>query len=109
MEKVILIFSFMGIGVNIISGKEQVREEERGVYLQKRQINRIMHKFQSPFIRKNKDARGRPCWWYCGNTQTSRGLQRSRPRSSTATSTHISLHTSGGTAAPAWEGRAKAS
>lgn len=33
MEKVILIFSFMDIGVNIISGKERVREEERGVYL----------------------------------------------------------------------------
>lgn len=33
MEKVILIFSFMDIGVNIISGKERVGEEERGVYL----------------------------------------------------------------------------
>lgn len=31
MEEVSLIFSFMGIGVNIISGKERAREEERGV------------------------------------------------------------------------------
>lgn len=31
MEKVILILSFMDIGVNIISGKERAKEEERGV------------------------------------------------------------------------------
>lgn len=31
MEKVILIFSFMDIGVNIISGKKRVREGERGM------------------------------------------------------------------------------
>lgn len=31
---------------------------------------------QSPFIRKNKDISGRYCWWYCGNTQRSQGLQR---------------------------------
>lgn len=31
MEEVSLIFSFMDIGVNIISGKERAREEERGV------------------------------------------------------------------------------
>lgn len=31
MEEVSLIFSFMDIGVSIISGKERAREEERGV------------------------------------------------------------------------------
>lgn len=33
MEKVILIFSFMDIGVNIISEKKRMREEEKEVYL----------------------------------------------------------------------------
>lgn len=75
MEKVILIFSFMDIGVNIISGKERVREEGRGG-LGKRQINCSMYKFQSPFIRGNRDTSGRSGWWHRGGTQRSqRGLQ----------------------------------
>lgn len=31
MEGVVLIFPFMDIGVNVISGKERLREEEKSV------------------------------------------------------------------------------
>lgn len=54
MEKVILIFSFMDIGVNIISGKKRMREEEREVYLLKK-ANKLHHvQIQDSFHQKEQ-------------------------------------------------------
>lgn len=57
MEKVILIFSFMDVGVNIISGKERGREEEEGVFVRK--ANK-WHHLQIPESFHQQEQRS--CW-----------------------------------------------
>lgn len=88
MEKVILIFSFMDIGVNIISGKERVREEGRGGVGKK--ANKLQH-VQIPESFHQGEQRHEWQVWLVASWGDTEGFA----------GTNISLPTPNGMAAPA--------